>query len=262
MFMFLLGILVSDSWFRSGTSRSTHAELSASKKYSWSKDLGRGFCYALGKIGISSKRHKNQVSQRNGKTTVSRRWASEASPFLQWVKRTLLGLKASTPKSWTPIQADWILQMPHDWRVAFLQGIADGDGCATIKGFYAEISTAVNSDFLARILASLGVHASPSPTGARIYGKEDIRRSEELPLFRHAVGRQERLTQLRIMTESAKWRRISERELKIIVDLHRQGFKSGQITEILWNRFGALRQPGTIRETIKRESRKRVKSPD
>ena len=120
MFMFLLGILVSDSWFRSGTSRSTHAELSASKKYSWSKDLGRGFCYALGKIGISSKRHKNQVSQRNGKTTVSRKWASEASPFLQWVKRTLLGLKASTPKSWTPIQADWILQMPHDWRVAFL----------------------------------------------------------------------------------------------------------------------------------------------
>lgn len=262
MFMFLLGILVSDSWFRSGTSRSTHVTLTASKKYSWGKDLGRGFCYALGKVGISSKRRKNQVSQRNGKTTVSRKWASEASPFLQWVKRTLLGLKTSTPKSWTPIQADWILQMPHDWRVAFLQGITDGDGCATVKGFYTDISTTTNSDFLVRLMASLGVHASPSPAGVRIHRKEDTRRSEELPLFKHAVGRQGRLAQLRIMSESAKWRRISERELETIMDLRRQGFNPGHITEILWNRFGTLRRAQTIRKIIKRESKKRAIDPD
>ncbi len=256
-FMYLLGAILSDGGFGRKRAVSTRVELGASGKYDWSEDFGRGFCYALGRVGIRSNRRKdNMTQQENGNIFIRRGWISARSSFLVWVRKTLLGLRTPTPKSWSRVHADWIVQMPEDWRVAFLQGIADGDGCATIKGFYTEISTTVNPDFLVRLLASLGVHASPSPTGVRIRRKEDIRRAEQLPMFRYAVGRQNRLTQLTAMLDSMKRQQVSEKELKTIMDLHRQGFTPGIITEMLWSKYRITRRPTVLARIIKRNNEK------
>jgi intein/homing endonuclease len=172
------------------------------------------------------------------------------------MKDSLLGLRSSTPKSQIPIQADWILRMPHDWRVAFLQGVSDGDGWANITEPNVGITSMVNKDFLIRLLASLGVEASRSTTNVIIRKKDAIRRVARLPMFRHAAGRQERLARIIVILDSVKRRRISEEELKTIMALHKQHFSSGQITKELLSKFGIFRRSGTIRSAIKRNSKK------
>jgi intein/homing endonuclease len=61
-----------------------------------------------------------------------------------WVKNVLLRLDAGTVKKEEPIHAEWILQMPREWQVAFVQGLADGDGSASVKSFYVRIATVPN----------------------------------------------------------------------------------------------------------------------
>jgi hypothetical protein len=263
-FMYILGVIVSDGWFSSpGVYTSARVNLKASKTYHWSKDFGKGFCYALAKVGISSMRDKDGVTRHeNGKTVEFRSWRSIQTPFLIWMKDSLLGLRSSTPKSQIPIQADWILRMPHDWRVAFLQGVSDGDGWASITEANAGISSMVNRDFLIRLLTSLGVAASRSTTNVLITKKDAVRRVARLPMFRHAAGRQERLTQIMIILDSVRRRRISEEELKTIMALHKQRFSSGQITKKLLSKFGIFRRSGTIRSVIKRNSEKTVENLD
>ena len=263
-FMYILGVIVSDGWFSShGVHTSACVSLKASKTYHWSKDFGRGFSYALAKVGISSMRDKDGVTRHeNGKTVEFRSWRSIQTPFLMWMKDSLLGLRSSTPKSRIPIQADWILRMPHDWRVAFLQGVSDGDGWANITEPNAGITSMVNKDFLIRLLTSLGVEASRSTTNVLIRKKDAVRRVAGLSMFRHAAGRQERLTQIVVMLDSVKRRRISEEELKTIMALHKQHFSSGQIAKELLSKFGIFRRSGTIRSAIKRNSKKKVENLD
>jgi len=255
-FMYLLGVIISDGYFGKPMRSSTNVGLTASKKYSWSEGLGRGFCYSLGKIGIHSTQDRSRVlQQKSGKITVNRIWRSLNSPLLEWMRRTLLGLTTSTPKSQTPIQIDWILQMPEDWRVALLQGIADGDGCASIRSFNAFISSQTNQSFLVRLLGSFGIQARPTSHSLEIENKKSIRKANALPLFKHALGRQETLTQLVDMFHWAKqWgsKRIPPEEIKVIMNLYNQGFSSGQITEALWSRLGVARHPSSIRRIIKR----------
>jgi len=263
-FMYILGVIVSDGGFSSsGVHTSTCVKLSASKTYYWSKDFGRGFRYALAKVGISSMRDKDGVTRHeNGKTVEFRSWRSFQTPFVRWMKDSLLGLRSSTPKSQIPIQADWILRMPHDWRVAFLQGVSDGDGWANITEPNAGITSMVNKDFLIRLLTSLGVEASRSTTNVIIRKKDAVRRAARLPMLRHAAGRQERLTRIMVMLDSVKRRRISEEELKTIMALHKQRFSSGQITKELLSKFGIFRRSSTIRNVIKRNSKKKVENLD
>jgi hypothetical protein len=263
-FMYILGVIVSDGGFSSpGVHTSACVKLKASKTYHWSKDFGRGFIYTLAKVGISSMRDKDGVTRHENRKTVEfRRWRSIQTPFLIWMKDSLLGLRSSTPKSQISIQADWILRMPHDWRVAFLQGVSDGDGWACITEVNAGISSMVNKDFLIRLLTSLGVAASCSTTNVIIRRKDAVRRAARLPMFRHAAGRQKLLTQIVVMLDSVKRRRISEEELKTIMALHKQRFSSGQITKKLLSKFGIFRRSGTIRSVIKRNSKKTVKNLD
>ncbi len=263
-FMYILGVIVSDGWFSSpGVHTSACVKLKASKTYQWSKDFGRGFIYTLGKVGISSMRDKDGVTRlKNGNTVEFRSWRSIQTPFLIWMKESLLGLKSSTPKSQIPIQADWILRMPHDWRVAFLQGVSDGDGWANITASNAGITSMVNKDFLIRLLTSLGVASSRSTTNVLIIKKDAIRRVARLPMFRYAAGRQERLIQITVMLDSVKRSRISEEELKTIMALHKQHFSSGQITKELLSKFGIFRRSSTIRNVIKRNCKKTLENLD
>jgi hypothetical protein len=252
-FMWLLGALLSDGGFGKKVGPSTCVSLGLSRKYSWSEGFGRGFCYALGKIGISSYQGKDFVGQlENGETYVKRTWYSARTPFLMWVRKTLLGLKTSTPKDATPIQADWILQMPEHWRIAFLQGVSDGDGCASIRAYNISIGTLVNKQFLIRLLDSLEVEAKPCIRDVKITKRRAIRKAEQLTMFRHAVGRQELLTQLIVMFNLTNGKRVPQEELEYIMDLHRKGSSCGDITVMLWDEQRIARSPSTVAGIIRR----------
>ncbi|MHA1662446.1 MAG: hypothetical protein ACTSVR_04230 [Candidatus Thorarchaeota archaeon] len=258
-FMYLLGLMVSDGSFKSDVDYSAKAVLFASKKYSWGSTLGKGFCYTLGKIGLSAERKTDQEKVReNGKVSKFKVYNSEASPLLMWINKALLGLKDSEIKKNVPIKADWILDMPHDWKVAFIQGLADGDGHASIPRFDTAIATITNKEFFAKLLVSIGIESRFSDYHVKVGKYDEILKARELPLFRFASGRQERLDDLCniIKLRPKRRHRISEDEKRIVMELYRTGLTPGEITEKLWYEHGLARTTAMIYTLIRRENKK------
>ncbi len=259
-FMYLLGLMVSDGTFKSDVDYSAMAELFVSKKYSWGSTLGKGFCYTFGKIGISAERKSDQEKVReNGNVSKFNVYKSEASPLLMWIKKVLLGLNDSETKKNVAIKADWILNMPHDWRVAFIQGLADGDGHASIPRFDTAIATNTNKEFFAKLLASVGIELRFTDHHVKIGKYDEILKARELPLFRFASGRQQILDDMcKIINLRPKRRyRVPEDEKKLVMELYRAGLKPGEIARKLWHEHGLARTTDMIYTLIRRENKKK-----
>jgi hypothetical protein len=80
-------------------------------------------------------------------------------------------------------------------------------------------------------------------------------RAEKLPLFRHATGRQYRLTETIAMLNSIvsqKRRRFSQEELELIKELNESGHSCGEIAATLWAEYGIFRRSASIYQLIKR----------
>ena len=259
-FMYLLGLMVSDGTFKSYVDYSAAAELFVSKKYSWGSTLGKGFCYTLGKIELSAERKTDQEKIReNGKVDKFKVYSSEASPVLMWMKNALLGLKSSEIKKNVPIKADWILNIPQDWKVAFIQGLADGDGYTSIPRFDTGIATITNQEFFAELLASIGIESTTGDKRTRIKKQDEILKARELPLFKFATGRQQILDDMCniIKLKPKRRHRIPEEEKKLVMELYRAGLKPGKIVEILWHEYGLARTTDMIYTLIRREHKKK-----
>lgn len=260
-FMYLLGLMVSDGCFKYDVDYSAAASLFVSKKYSWGSTLGKGFCYTLGKIGLSAERKSDDEKVReNGKVDIFQVYNSEASPVLMWMKKALLGLKASETKKELAIKADWILKMPRDWKVAFIQGLADGDGYASIPRFDTGIATTTNEEFIGKVLSSIGVESTTGDKRARIKKHDEILKARELPLFRFAIGRQQILEDMcKIIELKPKRRhRVPEDEKKLVMELYIAGLKPGEIVEKLWHEHGLARTTDMIDTLIRRENKKKI----
>lgn len=256
-FMYLLGLIVSDGGFDSDSDQSARVVLYASKKYRWSLRLGRAFSYAMGQIGMKVERRADETKVKNGKTIVCNVRASQASPLLRWVKEVLLGLGPSYSKKETPIDAEWILRMPRDYRVAFLQGLADGDGYASIKTNRVGIASKPNREFIKRLLSTFEIHSKMENTKVVVKRHGDILRANSLPLFRHATSRKRNHDELcKIISLLDRSRgRVPERERKIIIELHRRGLSPGEITEKLWFDHGFARSMRSIYGIVRRHKR-------
>ncbi|TFF86652.1 hypothetical protein EU519_01090 [Candidatus Thorarchaeota archaeon] len=258
-FMYLLGLMVSDGGFKSDVDYSAKSELFVSRKYPWSSTLGKGFCYTLGMIGLYAKRESNQEKVRSdGRVHVFKKHGSTASPVLMWIKKALLGLEASENKKNVPIKAEWILKMPQEWRVTFIQGLADGDGYASIPRFDTAITTTTNIDFFVRLLESVGIESTIDDDRARIKKQNEILKARDLPLFRFASGRQQILEDMcEIIKLKPKGRQhVSEDERKLIMDMHNSGLKIGEIVEKLWREHGLPRTTAMVDTLVRREKKK------
>lgn len=258
-FMYVLGLAVADCTFHYDVDYSARLRLFASKKYPWSRALGRGFCDILARIGFSSQRQADSERIRHGKRQVCRVWASEASPFLMWVKNVLLGLGAAAVKKEEPIDAEWVLQMPREWRVAFVQGLADGDGCASVNAFNVNIATITNHKFYCRLLRSLDIVAHIDESHVKVSRHDEIQKADQLPFFRYAKGRQDRLDEISRMCEVYAIRtrgKIPVEEIKIIVKMHTEGKSDGETAVELWRRHRIARPPKSVSYVLKRIERK------
>ena len=65
-----------------------------------------------------------------------------------------------------------ILKMPRSMRVVFIQGLADGDGYASIRAFNAGIATNTNMQFVRKLLTSVGIRSTTSMS--RFSSSKDI----------------------------------------------------------------------------------------
>ena len=250
-FLYALGSLVSDGSFTRRTGTSSAVTMSLSAGYAWSERFGEAFSYCLGRNGIVC---RFLGERKRGVTRPQLLWRSTSSPLFAWVMRTLLGLDRIA-KTNSRIRAEWVLALPRKLRVPFVQGWADGDGYASVRTFTPGISSKMNKDLLKRLLDSLGVASNIVTNGVAISRTESVIRASRLPLFRMAVDRQGRLEAISQMINSMKWTPVSKDELKIILQLHRQGHTFGEITVLLWAEYGIARRPTTIRNIIRRHAR-------
>ena len=247
-FMYLLGLIASDGGFSHNIEHSANVQLYVGKKYPWGLNLGRAFRFAMGRVGFNTERWADDVRYKHGKKQECMVWGCETSPFFAWMEKALLGLDVTSAKSRQPISAEWILSLPPEWRIAFIQGLADGDGWASVKAFATAISTSTNFDFYQDLFATFNIHTSSS-SGSRnvIVGRHsEIKKAQKLPLFRYAYGRQKKLDTLSSIIESLRRRKALGRELELILTLNNEGHSPGEITEILWYRYGLPRTPFSI----------------
>ena len=251
-FFYLLGALVSDGSFGRRNGISTRTSISLSTKYPWSETFGEAFCYCLGMFGINANRTKNSTAKNKAGEDIERmNWSSSASPFLLWVRNSLLGLRMDSSKQDQPIQADWILQAPQDLIVPFLQGVSDGDGHASVRSLNAGIGTKHNKEFFQKLLSVFHIDSLDGDTGIIITRKKSLRKAAELPLFRYADGRQFRLNTVIEMFASMKPRtKVAADEREKILEFHRQGINANQIGPLLYAEFGRTRRSGTIQKVI------------
>ncbi len=238
-FYYLLGLIVSDYEKQRPRVSSTELTLNLSKNYTWSEQVGEAASYYFGQLGIHSE-EGNPYDSSAGKG-MCHKWRTQKSPLLTWIIRTCIGLQPHQRTTYHPIQADWIRTAPDDLRLAFLQGLSDGDGWADTKSQYIGIYAGPNISLIQDLLASFQIESTVDRKRVRFRRQKCIIIAAELPLFRFATSRKENSEKLAEMMKARKKKKerfIPEEISKLILELHNRKKSSGYIAEYIFNHFG------------------------
>jgi hypothetical protein len=142
-------------------------------------------------------------------------------------------------KTHSPVNADWIIAAPERWRHSFLQGVCDGDGCASLAAQYVSIATSSNAEFLKRLLSTFGMMSHDGDTAIAVTAKDSLTKARDLVLFRYAKHRAVNLEKLgTMMTTWDNSREISQEQRGLIEDLREKGVSWGRISEIIYDKYG------------------------
>ncbi|MFQ5831215.1 MAG: hypothetical protein ACE5H4_00740 [Candidatus Thorarchaeota archaeon] len=245
-FMYVIGFAVSDGYVQITSKTSFSLRGLLSKSYTWSKqaldDVSSVFSRVKPNRILRIKRSKDEVWE-----------LFVSSPLFVWFREVVLGLNPSEKKTHVPFIGDWILASSEQSRIAFVQGLADGDGYASPVAQRAGISSISNGPFTQALLESLGVKSYLHPSGVEIVRHDSIRRAAQLPLFRNALGRTKSLSELCDMLAARPQRkRVTRQEIEIIRTLSESGLSPGQIGLHLWRTRGISRNIATIGRIVKR----------
>ncbi|MFX1577983.1 MAG: LAGLIDADG family homing endonuclease, partial [Promethearchaeota archaeon] len=250
-FYYLLGLIVSDYDKQRPRISSTELILNLSKNYSWSEQVGEAASYYLGQLGIHSKEGKPHDSSA-GKG-MCHKWRTQKSPLLTWIIQTVLGLQPYQRTTYYPIQANWILNAPKELKIAFLQGLNDGDGCASVKDQCLSNTCGPNISFVQKLLASFDITSSHDEYKVRIYSLNGIIHATDLPFFRHATQRQsnaQKLAQMAKIRQNQPNGINSPEVLDRMIELHDMGCSMGRIAEILFDEFDVSFDSSTVRRRL------------
>jgi hypothetical protein len=81
---------------------------------------------------------------------------------------------------------------PLAFRTKIIQGLFDGDGCASVKAGTIQFTSEQNCDLVHRLLKRAGINSCRNGKAHLvIQSAEDVARAVDLPIFLSATGRQE-----------------------------------------------------------------------
>ena len=165
LFAYQLGIMVGDSGKLGGQQpryASMNLDLQLTQKQPTNARLGEFVVLCANSLSIGMERQRDK--QPTGQTRKSKdpapayRWTSERSPLLAWMFSVCLGLGWEETTTTHQVQMDWIFNTPRAFRVRFVQGAADSDGC--VKGYEVEIASVPNAQFFTNLLQDLGMRTA------------------------------------------------------------------------------------------------------
>ena len=169
------------------------------------------------------------------------KWRTQKSPLLTWIILTVLGLQPHQRTTYHPINANWILNTPDDLRIAFLQGLADGDGWADTRSQYIGIYAGPNISLIQELLTSFQIRSSIDRKRVRFRRQKSVIIAAGLPLFRFATSRKENAEKIAEMMQARKKKKerfIPPEISKLILQLHTHKKSSGFIAEYIYDQFG------------------------
>jgi hypothetical protein len=256
-FYYLLGLIVSDFDKQSSRISSTELVLTLSKNYDWSEQLGDAACYYLGQIGIHAKKVKDRDSSAGPKMCHS--WRSQKSPFITWILLSCLGLERGQRTTYHAIQMEWILQAPDHFRRAFLQGLSDGDGWASVRDQCIGIYSGPNVNLVKNLLRLHDIEASDDGQRVKIRTQKGVIRAAKFPLFRYATSRQITATKVAEMMQTRQKQDIAIIDPEIVKEmkqLRAKGYSYGKIAEHIFDNYGiSYDHSAVIRRLRKKKNR-------
>ena len=193
LFAYQLGIMVGDSGKLGGQQprySSMNLDLQLTQKQPTNERLGGFVLMCANSLGTQMERKRDK--QPTGATAVGEhpsaayRWTSERSPLLAWMFSAGLGLNWGETPTTHPLRMDWILDTPRSFRVRFVQGAADSDGCVKHT---VEITSLPNSQFFANVLQSLGLTSAHCgyEKGEPLKTVVSLKQASSLPIFNEFI---------------------------------------------------------------------------
>lgn len=187
LFGYLLGFMLGDagkpSIFRKNrTNRRLTIRLT--KRFESNKRLGDFVSMCANSLGLKMKHCKDcPPGKRN--TFPFYTWISQSSTFIQWMFDAGLGLNDKETTTYNQIKADWIVESPNEFKIGFLQGLADSDGFIDFSSKRAGIITHPNTDLISKIFYTLSInHKKWFLTRNKLWViMISIKDAYELPLF-------------------------------------------------------------------------------
>jgi len=190
---YLLGIMVGDSGKLGGEQlryASMNLDLQLTLKRPTNERLGEFVMTCANSLGIEMERKSDK--QPTGATALAARpsaayrWTSERSPLLAWMFTVGLGLNWGETTTTHQLRMPWIFGTPRMFRIRFVQGAADSDGCVKHS---IEIASVPNAQFFADVLQSLGISSAHSgfEKGKPLKTVINLRQASTLPIFNEFV---------------------------------------------------------------------------
>lgn len=189
-----LGVMLGDASKLGGKQErfaSANLDLQLSVKHVSNERMGEFVCMAANALGIKADRIANKkpsgASLFGRQPAEAYRWATARSPLFAWMFRVCLGLEFGQNTTSSPVHMDWIRATPREFRIRFVQGVADSDG--TVKASEILVVSVPNAEFITLVLKELGMKTAHTvyENGLPLRTMVNRRESNALPIFNEFV---------------------------------------------------------------------------
>jgi hypothetical protein len=194
LFAYALAMMLGDSGKEGGKQKrvtSTNLDLELTQKQETNERLGEFTCMCINSLGIEMERIKDKAptgaASKAKEPKAAYRWTSERSPLLAWMTSVGLGLTDDQRTSTDQVHMDWIFTMPREFKIRFVQGLADSDG--TVKPSEVIITSVPNADFLTKLLRDRGMSTAHTiyEYGKPLRTMVNRKQAATLPVFNEFV---------------------------------------------------------------------------
>lgn len=261
MFAFLLGVMVGDAANAHSLQEdghrlpSTNLRLDLTKRFEHSERFGEytAMCYNF--LGLKMYRVKDSPPDKQQLKSQAKagkyNWNSERSPLVAWIFNNCLGLDFHENTTATPVKMEWIFNASREFRIAFLQGVAESDGHVAYDGKIVIVSYP-NVDFFVRLMRSVGVECWTEKVGGKVCVVcTSVKRARSINFFNEHIFsiRYQRMMKI---ANADRMRRSWPSYIE--EDIARLSAYSSvpAITKYLLDAYNVYKQPGTLRNHMLR----------
>jgi transposase len=254
-FGYFLGAIVGDCGKhkpKKGCKGNIHIELKLSKNHKSNLRFGEFVSLCANAIGLRMYRVKNPTDSSGNKFYL---WRSQSSPLNTYIFNVLLGLKKNETTTYTPLRMNWIFTAPDEFKISFIQGVADSDGWVSIPKQEVGIESYPNSELIENLLKDIDIksHQETTQEGNKFVvtkGFRQVKKAFQLPIFNPFVKSYrytllEKLANSRCLRFWPKWIYLK------IWKYANEGRKPSEISRIMLEKYNVSIRADRISEKLK-----------